>query len=74
MTALSIVFIPEIVQAIDVYTSITVGVMVKKPKTKELQRGIVAQGLAIMLGSLIGDLPAATYGQNVGIVIDNKVI
>ena len=48
--------------------------MDRGPKTKELQREIVTHSLATMLGSLIGGLPAAIYGQNVGIVIDNKVI
>lgn len=40
---------------------------------KELQGGITGMGVISSLGGLIGGLPVATFSQNVGLVVMNKV-
>jgi NCS2 family nucleobase:cation symporter-2 len=48
--------------------------MDREPTDKELSGGIIAQGLASMVGGLFGGLPTASYSQNVGIVTVNRVV
>lgn len=72
--ALGLLFVINSIQAIGDYTSTTMGGMGREPFNKELQGGIIGYGLTNMLFSLFGCLPTATYSQNVGIVITNKVI
>ena len=62
------------VQAIGDYSATTIGSMNRTPKDTELQNGIVAYGIANVVGALFGGLPTATYSQNVGIVTTTKVI
>ncbi len=72
--ALGLLFVINSIQAIGDYTSTTIGGMNREPSTGELQGGIVCYGLSNMVFALFGCLPTATYSQNVGIVITNKVI
>lgn len=72
--SLAIVYIVNSVQTIGDLTSTTMGGMDRVPTDKELQGGIITQGLMSIFGALFGGLPTATYSQNVGIVTVNKVV
>lgn len=72
--ALGLLFVINSIQAIGDYTSTTIGGMDREPTNSELQGGIISYGVSNMVFSLFGSLPTATYSQNVGIVITNKVI
>ena len=50
------------------------GGMDRVPTNRELQGGILTQGVMSIFGAFFGGLPTATYSQNVGIVTVNKVI
>ena len=72
--AIGILFGINAVQAIGDLTATTVCAMDREPTDKELQNGIVGYGVMNMIGGLFGDLPTATYSQNVGIVTTTRVI
>ena len=72
--ALGLLFVINSIQAIGDYTSTTIGGMNREPLNNELQGGIICYGLSNIISALFGCLPTATYSQNVGIVITNKVI
>lgn len=72
--ALGLLFVINSIQAIGDYTSTTIGGMGREPENAELQGGIISYGFTNILFALFGCLPTATYSQNVGIVITNKVI
>lgn len=72
--SLAIVYIINSVQTIGDLTSTTMGGMDRVPTDRELQGGILTQGLMSIVGAFFGGLPTATYSQNVGIVTVNKVI
>lgn len=69
-----IMFIVNSVQAIGDISATTSGAMGRLPTDKELGDGIIGNGFASCLGSLLGGLPTATFSQNVGIVTTTKVI
>jgi len=72
--SLAIVYIVNSVQTIGDLTSTTMGGMDRVPTNRELQGGILTQGVMSIFGAFFGGLPTATYSQNVGIVTVNKVI
>lgn len=72
--ALGILFAVNAIQAIGDFTSTTVGGFDREPSTKELKGGLVGYGFTNMLTAVFGGLPTATYSQNVGIVINTKVV
>lgn len=72
--SLAIVYVVNAVQTIGDLSSTTLGGMDRLPTDRELQGGIIGQGVSSVVGSLFGGLPTASYSQNVGIVTVNKVI
>ena len=72
--AIGLLFAINSVQAIGDYSATTIGAMDRVPEDRELQNGIMAYGVANILGALFGGLPTATYSQNVGIVGSTKVV
>lgn len=72
--ALGILFAVNAIQAIGDFTSTTAGGFDREPTTKELKGGLVGYGITNILTALFGGLPSATYSQNVGIVINTKVV
>ena len=72
--SLAIVYIVNSVQTIGDLTSTKKGGMDRVPTNRELQGGILTQGVMSIFGAFFGGLPTATYSQNVGIVTVNKVI
>lgn len=72
--SLAVVYIVNSVQTIGDLTSTTMGGMDRVPTDRELQGGILTQGIASVVASFVGGLPVASYSQNVGIVTVNKVV
>lgn len=69
-----IMYVVNSVQAIGDLSATTGGAMDRQPTDQELSGGIIGNGVASMLGALMGGLPTATYSQNVGIVTVTRVI
>ncbi len=74
MIALGVLFFINSIQAIGDFTGTTIGGMDREPTDNELQGGIVCYGATNFLGAFFGAFPTATYSQNVGIVVTNKVV
>ncbi|MBU3143008.1 uracil-xanthine permease family protein [Clostridium sp. CF012] len=72
--SMAIMYIVNSVQAIGDLSATTGGGMDRNPTHKELSGGIIGNGFSSIIGALFGCMPTATYSQNVGIVITNKVI
>ncbi len=72
--SLAIVYVVNSVQTIGDLTSTTMGGMDRVPTDRELQGGILTQGIVSIISAFFGGLPTASYSQNVGIVTVNKVI
>ncbi len=72
--ALGVLFFINSIQAIGDFTGTTLGGLDREPTDTELQGGILAYGVTNMLGAMFGGLPTATYSQNVGIVMTNRVV
>ena len=62
------------VQAIGDFSGASMGGMDREPTDGELSGGLISQGVVTMLGAFFGALPTSTYGQNVGIVTQTRVI
>ena len=62
------------VEALGQFSALSVGALNREPTTEELSHGLIANGLSTLLGGFFGGLPTSTFGQNVGIVITNKVV
>ncbi|NWO22076.1 purine permease [Oribacterium sp. oral taxon 102] len=72
--SIGLLFAINSIQAIGDFTSTTIGGFDRYPTDQELQSGIVAYGGLNFLTAFFGGLPTATYSQNVGIIINNKVV
>ena len=71
---MSVMFVVNSIQAVGDLSSTTAGGLNRVPTADELEGGIKANGLASVIGALIGGMPTATYSQNVGIVSLTKVV
>ena len=56
------------------FTSTAGGGLNREVEEHEMCGGIAGNGIICIIGSLLGGLPTATFSQNVGIVIMNKVV
>ena len=74
IASLAIVFVVASVQAIGDFSGASMGGMDREPTDEELSGGLISQGVVTMLGAFFGALPTSTYGQNVGIVTQTRVI
>lgn len=72
--SISVIYIVNSVEAVGDLSAITEGGLNRDAKDTEISGGIIASGIASILGVLFGGLPTATYSQNVGIVAMTKVI
>lgn len=72
--SMAIMFVVNSVQAIGDFSSTTLGGLDREPTDQELSGGIVLNGIVCAVGAFFGGLPVATYSQNVGIVIVNRVV
>lgn len=71
---MAVMFVVNSIQAVGDLSSTTAGGFNRTPTGDELEGGIKANGVASIIGSVIGGLPTATYSQNVGIVSLTKVV
>lgn len=69
-----IIYVVNAVQTIGDLSSTTTGGFDRMPTHDELSGGIIGNGAASVLGAFFGGMPTATYSQNVGIVIVNRVV
>ena len=74
IASLAIVFVVASVQAIGDFSGASMGGMDREPTDEELSGGLISQGVVTMLGAFFGAFPTSTYGQNVGIVTQTRVI
>ena len=74
VVTMSVMFVVNSIQAVGDLSSTTAGGLSRVPTGDELEGGIKANGLASVIGALIGGMPTATYSQNVGIVSLTKVV
>lgn len=72
--SMPILFVVNSVESIGQFSALSVGAMDREPTTDELSRGLMGNGVSSMIGSIFGGLPTSTFGQNVGIVVTNRVI
>lgn len=72
--SISVIYIVNSVEAVGDLSAITEGGLSRDAKDTEISGGIIASGVASVLGVFFGGLPTATYSQNVGIVAMTKVI
>lgn len=71
---LMVMFMVDSVQAIGQFSATTTGAMGRQPTDEELSGAIMGSGLTNFIGSFFGSVPAATFGQNVGLVISTKAV
>lgn len=71
---LAVVYIMVNVQLIGDLSASTMGSMDRMPSEREIGGALKAQGLVSMISSVFGGLPTSAFGQNVGIIVSNRVI
>lgn len=71
--SMSIVFIVNAIQDMGQFEATAVGVFNREATDGEISGGIIGNSLATLIGSVLGGVPVATAGQNVGIVSQTKV-
>lgn len=71
---LSIVFAVNAVQDIGQFEATSNGAYGRAATEKEISGGVIANNLSSFFGALLGGVPVATCGQNVGIVMATKVL
>ncbi len=74
IASMVIMYVVNSVQAIGDMSGTTSGAMDRMPTDKELEGGIICNGVSNIVGALFGGLPTATFSQNVGIVTTTRVI
>lgn len=74
IASISIIYVVASVQAIGDFSGASMGGMDREPTDQELAGGIISQGILSIIGAVFGALPTSTYGQNVGIVTQTRVI
>jgi NCS2 family nucleobase:cation symporter-2 len=71
---LAVVYVMVNVQLIGDLSASTAGSMDRMPTEREIGGAIKAQGFVSIISSFFGGLPTSAFGQNVGIIVSNKVI
>lgn len=71
---LAMVYVMVNVQLIGDLSASCAGSMDRMPTEREIGGAIKAQGLVSMISSVLGGMPTSAFGQNVGIIVSNKVI
>ncbi|MBV4307748.1 purine permease, partial [Parabacteroides distasonis] len=66
--AMGIMFIATTVETIGDVSGVANGGLNREATDKELQGGVMADGLGSILGALFGVLPNTSFSQNVGLV------
>ena len=68
------VSIVNIVQVMGELSAVTSASMGREATDAELSGGMMATGIVGAVAALFGTIPTVTYGQNVGIIAENKVV
>lgn len=71
---LAVVYPMVAIQVIGDVSAACLGAMDRIPEERELSGAIVSQGLTSIVSAFIGGLPTSALGQNVGIIVSNKVV
>lgn len=74
IVSLGIVFMVNAVQDIGQFEATANGAFERDATDAEITGGVIGNNLCSLLGGIIGGVPVATAGQNVGIVVTTKVI
>lgn len=69
-----VVSIVNVVQVMGELSAVSAAGLGREATDAELSGGMVATGLVGALAALFGTIPTVTYGQNVGIIAENKVV
>lgn len=69
-----VMYVVSSVEAIGDFTSTAGGGLDREATENEMCGGIIGNGVASIIGAVLGGLPTATFSQNVGIVIMTKVV
>lgn len=72
--AMTIMFIATTVETIGDISAIANGGLDREATDSELSGGVVADGVASIIGSVFGILPNTSFSQNVGLVAVTKVV
>lgn len=68
-----VVSIISSVEAVGQMEALTMGAFDREATAREVTGGVVGINIGCALGSFLGGVPTATAGQNVGIIVTNKV-
>lgn len=71
---IGVVSIVNIVQVMGELSAVTSASMGREATDAELSGGMMATGIVGAVAALFGTIPTVTYGQNVGIIAENKVV
>lgn len=71
---IGVVSIVNIVQIMGELSAVTSASMDREATDAELSGGMMATGIVGAVAALFGTIPTVTYGQNVGIIAENKVV
>lgn len=74
MISMAIMFVVGSLEIMGDFTSTAGGGLSRQVTEQEMCGGIAGNGIICIIGALFGGLPTATFSQNVGIVIMNRVI
>ncbi|NLO84382.1 MAG: purine/pyrimidine permease [Clostridiales bacterium] len=72
--SLGIVFMVNAVQDIGQFEATANGSYERAATDQEITGGVIGNNIASLIGGILGGVPVATAGQNVGIVVTTKVI
>ena len=70
----AIKFVPASIASITIVFIVASRGMDREPNVQELTGGLVSQGIMTMVGAFFGAMPTSSFGQNVGIVTQTRVI
>lgn len=71
---LAVVYPMVAIQVIGDVSAACLGSMDRMPTERELSGAIVSQGATSIVSAFLGGLPTSALGQNVGIIVSNKVV
>lgn len=71
---LCIVFIVSSIEAVGQMEALCIGTFDRSSKEREVVGGLVGINIGCLFGAVFGGVPSASAGQNVGIVVNNRVI
>ena len=74
MCVVGVVAIVNAVQVMGEFAAVSSAALDTPATDSQISGGLIANGLVGMLSGFLGGVPTATFGQNVGIIAENKVV